>query len=134
MGGIVLVALIWILTPLIALPAAWVRWYRGRNGQTGSRRRDRIILKGLIAATIALSTAAFLLIAADVNPNLQAEPMASKLVGSLSIFALPAALFSIYAAIAGEGRGRVSLLIVGLMTGIYWLLGFISIFKTHWLA
>jgi hypothetical protein len=47
--GIVFLALVWILTPLIALPLAWVRWHRGTRTQPGSRSRDEIIFKGLIS-------------------------------------------------------------------------------------
>jgi hypothetical protein len=131
--GIVLVALIWILTPVVALPVAWVRWYRARHAHTNPGPRESIILKGLIAATIAFAIAAFLMIAADVNPNIQAEPTASRLAGCFSVIGFPAALFSIFAGVRGEGRGRLPLFLVGLTTGIYWFFGFISIFSPRWL-
>ena len=126
--GIVLLALVWIFTPLIALPVAWVRWHRG------SRSRDGIIFKGLISATIAFGVAAFPMIARSVNPNIWAGEKESRVAGTLSLIGLPAALFSIFAAVRGEGRGRVSLFLVGLMTGTYWFFGFLSIFKPHWLS
>jgi hypothetical protein len=117
--GIVLVALVWILTPLIALPVAWVLWHNG------PRLRDGIIFKGLISATIAFGLAAFPMIARSVNPNLWAGEMESRVAGTLSLLGLPAALLSIYAAVRGEGRGRVSLFLTGVMTGTYWFFGFL---------
>ena len=132
--GVVLVVLIWILTPLLALPVAWWLWYAGRGQQAASERQKGLTFKGLIAATIAFCAAAFLMIAAAVNPNFQAEPAASRILGTCSVFALPSALFSILAAIRGYGRGRLPIFLVGLMTGIYWFFGFVSIFKPHWLS
>ena len=131
--GIVVAALVWILTPLIALPVAWVRWYRGRHELIGPGRQGLIVFRGLIAATLAFALPAILMLAAGVNPNLQAEPTASRLAGGFSVIGFPAALFSIFAAGRGEGRARLPLFLVGLTTGIYWLFGFISIFNPRWL-